>query len=123
MSQNKFFSPDARSKEIRNEVLLAEHTDFGIADDRGRALGCSFTVREVEYAAKSAEECASSGYRQIAPGVYYTASSCATRNGNGFGAYHYPTYHATREEAEKEGRRKVRASGKRYAKQFAKAAV
>jgi hypothetical protein len=128
MGNDKFFHPlhsNLRTTQVGDdEVVASGSVDFGIKDDKGRAIGTSWTVCRVEYRDLTADELAAyfGGRRSaslVIAGTHYTAKTYATRAGQGFGAYHYPTYYATREAAEKAATKKVEASRKRYAKQFA----
>lgn len=119
------FRGEQRSEQTKDEVVVSGSVDFGIVDNKGRKLGSSWQVREVAYREISAEEwetrkaAGNTCYSLGRPGTRYTAGICALRNGSAFGAYHYPSYHATREEAEAACAKKVEASRKRYVKGFA----
>lgn len=125
-NNDKFFFPfhgaadNERSIQVgRDEVVSSGDVYFGITDAKGRAIGATWTVCRVEYRLASAEE-SRYGYSRVRPGVYFTAKSTATRNGRGFGAYHYPSFHSTQQEAQAAAAKKVEASRKRYTKLAAK---
>lgn len=90
--------------------------DFGITDDRGRAIG-ALVIFGTE--TRSADESAHWLVEPETLGAHVTALVRATRNGEPYGASQSCTLHPTREAAEAAAEKKLTAARKRNAKKFA----
>lgn len=79
------------------EVISNELVDFGMRDEKGRAIGARRVISRVEYVA--AGEGARSGYNR-APGVWYVVHVQPTRDGEKYGAIGAYDYLRDRDDAE-----------------------
>lgn len=93
--------------------------DFGLVDERGRAIGVLVTTYEVDATPVPAEQ-RYGGY-DMEPGHYFVAYVHATRNGEHFGALQRSGYFTTERMRDAYVADRVAAARKRYTRLAAKA--
>lgn len=96
--------------------LSTDHTDFGMKDKTGRALGCVAWLGEFDLVALP--EGTTCGC-VAAPGHYFTAEVRGTRNGKAFGAISVSYTGTSREEAEAYITRRIEVARKTATKNAA----
>jgi len=96
------------------------HEDFGLLDQHGRTIGVRITITRLEIIGylEGEEYPESHQTESREPGIYWAASTHATRNGADFGAWTAPVWKRTKEAAEKAAQKKADGARKRYTKKF-----
>lgn len=94
----------------------AQHVDFGMTDERGRAVGFVVHRWTLETTPAPAGQ-VSGGLRE--PGTWFVVGTCPTRNGKEFGASTRLGEYRTADERDREAARRTEAARKRYAKKLA----
>jgi hypothetical protein len=82
--------------ESREIVRCGENVEFGVTDNKGRALGARVITREVEMVELLPDQ--QSCYLSLEPGRWFTLQVHQTRNGSDFGAGHRARYFRTAAE-------------------------
>lgn len=99
---------------LGERVVQSHSADFGLVDERGRAVGFSFTIEACEAAVSDAGY-----YTQVThPGTWYLLRSGATRNGERYGALTNDFITDDLDAAKREGARRVDVALKRYSKKY-----
>ena len=109
---------------IRGEVVERDDVDFGIRDERKRAVGGWYLIRPITYVAKTEAELSQRyfSYYTATPGDYFSVAYQATRNGESYGSCNPSESFATIEEARAFGAKQLEKMRKRYARKYRVAA-
>lgn len=104
-----------KTTRISHEADTPETVDFGLQDKRGRAIGCIVYRATVEYIAHPDGDAARS-WSTVDPGVYFSWTPQATRNGSSYGATQSANLCKTELEREQAIEKYLKAARKRAAK-------
>jgi hypothetical protein len=103
-------------KSCIGDLVKLHHADFGITDERGRAVGFMYRIDLVE----AIESNGPYWPRITSAGDWYQVESNTTRNGDRYGALTPMAWFKSREDAEREADRRVEVARKRYTKKYGK---
>lgn len=111
----------AITREVRKERDPVEIHDFGVVDNKGRAVGALVYRATVEYAVDPAPSVW--GGCTIDPGVWFTWCGMATRDGAGFGACQETHFCATPADREAQVMKYLKGASARAVRQWGRSCV
>jgi hypothetical protein len=102
-----------------NGPRVALHTDFGVKDHKGRAIGAFITKGTNEFVALKKGDNEMSFWTDKEPGVYFYFRPQNTRNGKSYGACQSRQYFNTEAECDAAIAKYLEAAKKRFSKKAA----